>query len=299
VEDAKIAARTANDGRPLDTGETMAATQRSTELSWYLDQIKGDPLLSAEEERELAYRIRELSDPMARETMIRSNLRLVVKIARQYAHTGVNMTDLIAEGNLGLLRAVEEFDPEAGVRFSTYAAWWIKQSLKKALVNGERPVHVPDYMAKLVTRWRRASSELETTLGRSPTHEEVAEKLHLSKKKLQMIDQGLSATSSKGLAGGGEDDDFGLAEIYADEDGDSPDQHLMDESNRPIVNQLLSMLDERKQKILKLRFNLDGFEGPQRTYKEIGEILNLTRERVRQLEREALGQIKDLAEKLA
>ncbi len=277
----------------------MAAMKRGSELGWYLDQIKGDPLLSADEEKELAYRIRELSDPMARETMIRSNLRLVVKIAQQYTRTGVNLTDLIAEGNLGLLRAVEEFDPEAGVRFSTYAAWWIKQSLKKALVNSERPVHVPDYMAKLVTRWRRASTELETTLGRKPTREEVAEKLDLNKKKLQMIDQGLSATSSTGLAGSGDEDGTGLAEMYADEDGDAPDQHLLDESNRPIVNQLLGTLDERKQKILRLRFNLDGFDGPQRTYKEIGEVLNLTRERVRQLEREALGQIKELAEKLA
>ncbi len=277
----------------------MTAPRHGSELGWYLEQIKGDPLLSAEEELELAYRIRELSDPMARETMIRSNLRLVVKIAQQYARTGVNLTDLIAEGNLGLVRAVEEFDPEAGVRFSTYAAWWIKQALKKALVNAERPVHVPDYMAKLVTRWRRASSELEASLGRKPTREEVAEKLELSKKKLQMIDQGLTATSSTGLAGNADEESTGLAEMHADEDTESPDQHLLDESNRPIVNQLLGTLDERKQKILTLRFNLDGFDGPQRTYKEIGEILELTRERVRQLEREALGQIKALAEKLA
>jgi len=270
---------------------------KQNDLSWYLDHIKDEELLNADEEKELARRIREESDVFAREQMIQANLRLVVKIVQQYRNTRMTMEDLIAEGNLGLMRACEEFDPDAGVRFSTYAAWWIHQSVKKALINSERPIHVPAYMSKLVAKWRRTQASLTTSLGREPTTEEIAEELHISMKKADMIDQGLAATGTTGLIDSENPD--ALSELAAGYESESPDQALLDASDGPIVAGLLDRLDERKRKVLELRFGLDGHEGPQRTYKEIGLILNLTRERVRQLEREALKELRRAGEKLA
>ncbi|KKL96970.1 hypothetical protein LCGC14_1839160 [marine sediment metagenome] len=146
-------------------------------LGWYLERITDTELLTAEQEKQLARRIREHHDPVAREQMIQANLRLVVNIAKQFAHRGMPLSDLVAEGNLGLVRAVEEFDPDAGARFSTYGAWWIKQAIKRAMINGVQPVAIPAYMAQQVTKWRRATRELEDKLGRTPTVEEIAKKL--------------------------------------------------------------------------------------------------------------------------
>lgn len=270
---------------------------KQNDLSWYLDHIKDEELLTADEEKELSRRIREESDVLAREQMIQANLRLVVKIVQQYRHTRMTMEDLVAEGNLGLMRACEEFDPDAGVRFSTYAAWWIHQSVKKALINCERPIHVPAYMSKLVAKWRRAQASLTASLGREPTTEEVAEELHISMKKADMIDQGLAATGTTGLIDSESPD--AISELATGYESESPDQGLLDASDGPIVAGLLDRLDERKRKVLELRFGLDGHEGAQRTYKEIGLILNLTRERVRQLERDALKELRRAGEKLA
>ena len=125
------------------------------------------PLLTAEQEKQLARRIREHADPIAREQMIQANLRLVVNIAKQYSNRGMTLSDLVAEGNLGLMRAVEEFDPDAGVRFSTYAAWWIKQAIKRAMINAGQPIHIPAYMVEQITKWRQAARELEAKLGRA------------------------------------------------------------------------------------------------------------------------------------
>jgi RNA polymerase primary sigma factor len=270
---------------------------KQNDLSWYLDHIKDEELLTADEEKELSRRIREESDVLAREQMIQANLRLVVKIVQQYRHTRMTMEDLVAEGNLGLMRACEEFDPDAGVRFSTYAAWWIHQSVKKALINCERPIHVPAYMSKLVAKWRRAQASLTASLGREPTTEEVVEELHISMKKADMIDQGLAATGTTGLIDSESPD--AISELATGYESESPDQGLLDASDGPIVAGLLDRLDERKRKVLELRFGLDGHDGPQRTYKEIGLILNLTRERVRQLERDALKELRRAGEKLA
>ncbi len=270
---------------------------KQNDLSWYLDHIKDEELLTADEEKELSRRIREESDVLAREQMIQANLRLVVKIVQQYRHTRMTMEDLVAEGNLGLMRACEEFDPDAGVRFSTYAAWWIHQSVKKALINCERPIHVPAYMSKLVAKWRRAQASLTASLGREPTTEEVVEELHISRKKADMIDQGLAATGTTGLIDSESPD--AISELATGYESESPDQGLLDASDGPIVAGLLDRLDERKRKVLELRFGLDGHDGPQRTYKEIGLILNLTRERVRQLERDALKELRRAGEKLA
>jgi len=265
-------------------------------LGWYLDQIKATPLLTAEEERQLARRVREHSDPMARERMVQANLRLVVNIAKDYSSPGMTLSDLVAEGNLGLIRAVEEFDPDAGVRFSTYAAWWIKQSIRRALINAGQPVHIPAYLMKLITKWRRASRELEAQLGRPASTEEMATRLRIGRKKAEIIRQGLAAVNAPSQMGN--DESHAMAEMISGAEEDAPDHALMQTCDAPIVGALLDSLDERERRILELRFGLDGHEGPPRTFKQIGQIIGLTRERVRQLEKKALASLQELANEL-
>lgn len=274
----------------------MSISTVSNALGWYLERIRETPLLTAQQERQLSRRIREHGDPMAREQMIQANLRLVVKIAKGYASNGMPIADLVAEGNLGLMRAVEEFDPEAGVRFSTYAAWWIKQAIKKAIVNGGRTIHIPDYLSKLILRWRRANTKLEAEFGRPASVGEIAEFLHVSEKKADIVTQGILATRTPNQASC--DDGQIPAESIPDRNCQSPDQHLMDESVGPLVESVMKRLDYRSREILILRYGLDGYEGPQRTYKQIGKILGLTRERVRQLEKRAMKDLKTAFDEL-
>jgi len=274
----------------------MAATSAKTGLGWYLDQIKAAPLLTAEQERDLSRRVREDSDPLAREEMIHANLRLVVKIAKEYSNPGMTLSDLVAEGNLGLMRAVEEFDPEAGVRFSTYAAWWIKQSIKRAMINAGQPIHIPAYLAKLITKWRRAWNRLEARHGRRPTVDEMAAELGISRKKAKIIEQGLTAVSAPSQMGGQEPQT--ICEVVPADEDSNPETVLMEAANTPFLEALMENLDERQRKIVELRYGLDGYEGPQRTFKEIGKVVGLTRERVRQLEKQALATLKENMEKL-
>jgi len=267
-----------------------------TSLGWYLDKIKSTPLLTAEEERCLARRIQEHSDPLAREQMIAANLRLVVKIAKEYTNPGMTLGDLVAEGNLGLMRAVEEFDPDAGVRFSTYAAWWVKQAIKRAMINAGQPIHIPAYLAKLIGKWRKAAAELQTQQGRPPTLEEMAKKLRISRKRAEIVQQGLQAVNAPTQVDS--EETCAISEMVPDQDGQLPEQGLLDASDSPIVRSLLDKIEPRQRRILELRFGLDGYEGPPRTFKKIGQLVGLTRERVRQLEKEALEQLKVLAEKV-
>jgi len=272
----------------------MATKTSKAGLGWYLDRIKSTPLLTAEQERQLSRRIREHSDPIAREQMIHANLRLVVKIAKDYRNPGMTLSDLVAEGNLGLMRAVEEFDPDAGVRFSTYAAWWIKQAIKRAMINAGQPIHIPAYLVKLIAKWRRASRELEAKLNRPPTDEEMAAKLKISAKKARIVRQGLMAVSAPSQTGA--DETQALSEILAADEDDQPDRPMMEAALPPTVARLLSHLPPREQRIVELRYGLDGYEGPQRTFKEIGKVVGLTRERVRQLEKKALAELNRIVE---
>ncbi len=257
-------------------------------LEAYLREINETPLLSADEEKELARRIAQ-GDPEARDRMIRANLRLVVNIARNYAGKGLPLQDLIEEGNLGLLRAVEGFDPDMNTRFSTYASYWIRQSIKRALINSAKSIRIPAYMVELLSKWRRAEAELAEALHRTPTQEEIARHLGISKKKLEIVRRAMEVYDAISQSEQTEDDGFTLGEVLTDERSRSPDELLAEADVLEKALALLDQLDEREAAIIRMRYGL-GNEEP-RTLKEIGQMLGLTRERVRQIEHEALQKI--------
>lgn len=256
-------------------------------LETYLREINETPLLTADQEKQLAYRI-EKGDGQARDQMVRANLRLVVNIAREYTGKGLALQDLIEEGNLGLLRAVEGFDPSMNTRFSTYASYWIKQSIKRALVNTAKTIRIPAYMVELLAKWRRAAIRLQEELGRVATHEEIARCLELPPKKLGIIKKAILVYTANPQTDQAEQG-WTLGEMLMDARTKSPDVEMIESDNLKHVFELLEKMDEREAKVLRMRFGLDDQEP--RTLKEIGESLGLTRERVRQIESEALGKL--------
>jgi RNA polymerase primary sigma factor len=260
-------------------------------LEVYFRDINEAPLLTAREEKGLASRIAG-GDAEARDRLVRAHLRLVVKIARGYVGRGLPLPDLIAEGNLGLLRAVEAYDPGLGTRFSTYASHWIKQSIRRGLVNTARTVRLPAYAETLLSKWRRAGAALRSELGREPTEDEVGRRLGLARKKVNIIKEALRIHDA-GPQGVQERAAASLEDRLPDARSGALGAALLAADERRAVLGLLGELDERGATILRLHFGLDGEEPL--TFKEIGRRLGLTRERVRQIERQALT---DLAEKV-
>ncbi len=258
-------------------------------LETYLREINETALLTADQEKELARAI-AVGDTAARDRMVRANLRLVVNIARGYTGKGLVLQDLIEEGNLGLLRAVEGFDPDMNTRFSTYASYWIKQSIKRALVNTAKTIRIPAYMVELLAKWRRATNKLTDELNRPPTHEEVAKLLDLPKKKLAIIKKAIRVYNSAPQSDqGGEG--WSIDEMLMDNRSKSPDVEMGDNEDLKHVMVLLEKMDKREATVLRMRFGLDDEEP--KTLKEIGESLGLTRERVRQIESEALAKLNE------
>src|SRR5438067_2012510 len=217
-------------------------------LETYLREINETPLLNASQEKEVAYRSED-GDGEARDHLVRANLRLVVNIARGYSGKGLGLQDLIEEGNLGLLRAVEGFDPSMNTRFSTYASYWIKQSIKRAVINTGKTVRLPAYMVELLTKWRRATAVLQEELGRAPTEEEIAAHLCLPKKKLGIIKKAIRIYNSTPQSDQ-QDDGWSLDEMLSDERAKGPDAEMSEADDLHNVLGMLDKMDEREAKVL-------------------------------------------------
>lgn len=243
--------------------------------------------MTPEEEHELGILVRD-GDPEAREVMIRANLRLVVAIAKHYQHRGLAFMDLIEEGNVGLMRAVERFDPEAETRFSTYAAWWIKQAIRRALANTSRTVRLPSYMIDQVAKYKRTATQLELALERPPSVEEVAQALGVTVESLDLVQQAMRvAARSKGAVS--LEGMLGEQDALPDTHVGTPSQELSQSEEAIRLTMLLTSLEPRDAEILKLRFGLTG-QDPM-PLREIGERLGISHERVRQIERRALERL--------
>ena len=259
-------------------------------LDLYLQQINEVPLLTAEEEKELGWRIINDNDSKAKEHMIRANLRLVVSIGKRYLGRGLQLSDLIEEGNIGLIRAVEGFDPAHGARFSTYASWWIKQSIKRMLINATQPVHIPAYMVDLINRYKQTVSRLKDEIGHQPTNQEIAETLDLPLKKISVIRRAMRAYSGK-KPRTAQGEQVTLSEVFEDNKNKRPDEQVEQQETIKDALSFLSQLDHRDARVLRLRFGLEGQEPL--TLKEIGLVVGLTRERVRQIEIDSLRRLRD------
>ena len=257
-------------------------------MEMYLVEINETPLLNRAEEADLSRRIQD-GDVEARDHLVRANLRLVVNIARKYLGRGAGLDDLIAEGNLGLLRAVEGFDPAMNTRFSTYACYWIKQAIRRYLIGTAKTVRLPSYMVDLMNKWQRATAELQKETGCVPAEEEVIDQLGLPRKKLKIIKKALRIHSMN--AQGGQETEYSLDEKLEDVGCEAPDATLSANDELRQVLRLVDRLSPRDASVIRLRFGLDG--GEPMTLKEIGDQLGLTRERVRQIEQLALAKLAD------
>jgi RNA polymerase primary sigma factor len=275
----------------MQYGKTrMPSTAVQSGLQLYLKQINESPLLSAEQEKVLARRIIRHNDPAARETMVRCNLRLVVNLAKHYGNRGLSLPDLIEEGNIGLLKAVEGFDPENGTRFSTYASWWIKQAIKRALINAAQPIHIPAYMVEMMGKMKQAMRHFEESNDRMPNIEELSHLMKMPAKKLRIIRKAIRAVNTPTQSGSA-DGELSINDLVADTRNPSPEESVQWDDNIRHLLDLLGEIDERESVILRLRYGLDGDEPM--TLKQIGARIGLTRERVRQIEHEALSKLRE------
>lgn len=257
-------------------------------FKFYLSEIGKTPLLTPAQEIELAAKIKNGSAE-ARATMIKANLRLVVKIARDYGNLGMPLLDLISEGNIGLMKAVERFDPAKGGKLSTYAAWWIKQSVKRALANQSKTIRLPVHLVDKISKIRRVALSMSEALGREPSDEELAEEVGICAAKLAQL-RTVSIRPASLDAPMSEEDGTQFGEIVGDDNAVDPAENLSDKNMQEEISDLLAVLDERERKIIMARFGLDG--GNARTLEEVGARFGVTRERIRQLQNIALAKLR-------
>ena len=255
----------------------------------YLREIGKIPLLNSEEELELAQRV-VAGDRDAKDKMAEANMRLVVSIAKRYVGRGLDLLDLIQEGNTGLLRAVEKFDPDKGFKFSTYATWWIRQAITRAIADQARTIRIPVHMVETINKLLRTQRRLTQELNREPTNEEIAKAMEIEVDKVEHIMKIKQDISSLDASIRDDDEDSVLADFIEDEDTESPEESATGQLLKEQVKDMLSALTEREQKILKLRFGLE--DGKSHTLEEVGQEFSVTRERIRQIEAKALAKLR-------
>jgi RNA polymerase primary sigma factor len=286
--------------KPVE-GDTTAFIRRDssnydgdTAIRLYLREIGQVKLLTPDEEIQLAARIKK-GDKKAREHMIKANLRLVVKIARDYEGIGLPLLDLISEGNIGLMKAVERFDPKKGGKLSTYGSWWIKQSIKRALANQSKTIRLPVHLVDKISKMRRTAMKLQEMLGREPTDEELADEMGMTALRVRQMRQAAVRPASLD-APIGDDDSNNFSDVVQDENATSPYENLEDKTVTGMLQDMVKHLNEREATILRYRFGLDG--GSEKTLEEVGVKFGVTRERVRQIQNLALRKLRKMIEKL-
>jgi RNA polymerase primary sigma factor len=265
-----------------------------TSIRLYLREIGQVKLLTPDEEIQLAARIKK-GDKKAREHMIKANLRLVVKIARDYEGIGLPLLDLISEGNIGLMKAVERFDPAKGGKLSTYGSWWIKQSIKRALANQSKTIRLPVHLVDKISKMRRTAMKLQEMLGHEPSDEELADEMGMTASRVRQMRQAAIRPASLD-APIGDDDSNNFSDVVQDENATSPYENLEDKTVVNMLQDMVKHLDEREATILRYRFGLDG--GTEKTLEEVGVKFGVTRERVRQIQNLALKKLRKMIEKL-
>jgi RNA polymerase primary sigma factor len=286
-----------------------------TALGEYLKQIKGYALLSAEEERDLALKIRARAEAerklatgeigmaeydraqreaaQARDRMVQANLRLVISVAKNFRNRGLPMEDLVNEGNVGLMNAVDRYDPDVGSRFSTYAGYWIDQAIRRAVQNAQQMIHIPSYLIENIGKMRLAHRELEENLGRSPSMNELAHHMGITARKAGAISMAIRACTSRMQGTATADGENTLNEALEDTRTPQPFDTIFTASDAEFVTRMLERITEREALVLELRYGLNDHKGRRMTLKQIGEKVGLTRERVRQIEREAKRKLEE------
>jgi RNA polymerase primary sigma factor len=287
--------------KPVPEGDTTTFIPRESErydgdtaIKLYLREIGQVKLLTPQEEIVLAARIKK-GDKKAREHMIKANLRLVVKIARDYEGIGLPLLDLISEGNIGLMKAVERFDPKKGGKLSTYGSWWIKQSIKRALANQSKTIRLPVHLVDKISKMRRVGMKLQEELGREPTDEELADEMDMTAARVRQMRMAAIRPASLD-APIGDDDSNNFSDVVEDENATSPYGNLEDKTVTDMLQEMVKHLDTREATILRYRFGLNG--GPEKTLEEVGVKFGVTRERVRQIQNLALRKLRKMIEKL-
>ena len=278
------------DASTLDTGQYLDDVSDDS-VRLYLREIGKIPLLNSEEELALAKRV-VAGDKKAKDKMAEANMRLVVSIAKRYSGRGLDFLDLIQEGNTGLLRAVEKFDPDKGFKFSTYATWWIRQAITRAIADQARTIRIPVHMVETINKLLRTQRRMTQELNREPTIEELAKELDMEPEKVEYvikIKQDISSLDA-GVGRDGDEEDSVLGDFIEDEDTVSPEDSATNQLLKEQVNDVLSSLSDREQKIVRMRFGLDN--GKSHTLEEVGQEFAVTRERIRQIEAKALAKLR-------